>query len=73
MKIATSLYYFGWFVLVVGGLASLIGAGSLDEFEYPLRWLYMIGGLFSSVTFGLVLLGISEIITQLHERNELAS
>jgi hypothetical protein len=76
---AVVLYYFGWALIVVGVITGLYTGFTLDVaipgYNYvtdphPLRWTYGVATIISSVVFGLILIGISEIIAATLEKGD---
>lgn len=75
---AVILYYFGWILTIAGVVAGLYLGFTLDlpkdgytylTDPHPLRWVYGFSTMIGSAVFGLILVGISEIIAIISEKS----
>lgn len=71
--IAKALFIFGWAVIAIGILGFFITGAMKDVYgdPHPLRWVYGLVSVASGLTTGLLFVGLSELIEQLHTMNKL--
>jgi hypothetical protein len=78
MTVKEYLKNLGWGIALIGLMIGLILGSTmkiyypgLEEQLHPLRWIYGLSTIFSTLFFGSVLIGISEIINKLElHKNE---